>query len=102
MARDATPPRNNHAQYARGPQIDPALERDWQTYTVVEIFVTALPIDVTTFDIYKNFIRFGEIVKIKILGRSEGNYKPNAEIRFRWEAMCGCRFCLLTSSIDNP
>lgn len=55
----------------------------WRTYTFVDIFVHDLPPNVTTLDLYKNFIQYGEIGIITIKNTTGGTWKNQAEIRFK-------------------
>jgi len=56
---------------------------DWPTYTFVDVFVHDLPPNVSTFDVYKNFIQYGEIAIITIKNTTGGAWKNQADIRFK-------------------
>lgn len=56
---------------------------NWQTYTFVDVFVHDLPANVSTFDVYKNFIQYGEIAIITIKNSTGGAWKNQADIRFK-------------------
>jgi hypothetical protein len=53
------------------------------TYTFVDVFVHDLPSNVTTLDLYKNFIQYGEIAIITIKNVRGGAWKNQADIRFK-------------------
>jgi RNA recognition motif-containing protein len=55
----------------------------WRTYTFVDVFVHNLPLNVTTLDLYKNFIQYGEIAIITIKNAGGGTWKNQADIRFK-------------------
>jgi RNA recognition motif-containing protein len=56
---------------------------NWRTYTFVDVFVHNLPSNVTTFDLYRNFIQYGEIAIITIKNTRGGGWKNQADIRFK-------------------
>jgi hypothetical protein len=56
---------------------------NWRTYTFVDVFVHDLPWNVTTLDLYKNFIQYGEIAIITIKNVRGGAWKNQADIRFK-------------------
>jgi hypothetical protein len=56
---------------------------NWRTYTFVDVFVHDLPSNVTTLDLYKNFIQYGEIAIITIKNARGGAWKNQADIRFK-------------------
>ena len=55
----------------------------WRTYTFVDVFVQGLPPNVTTLDLYKNFIQHGEIAIITLKNSPGGAWKNQADIRFK-------------------
>jgi hypothetical protein len=56
---------------------------NWRAYTFVDVFVHDLPSNVTTLDLYKNFIQYGEIAIITIKNVRGGAWKNQADIRFK-------------------
>jgi hypothetical protein len=85
MAAVATsPPRSPHQN--NGPssrQASHYSHPDWLTYTFVDVFVYGLPPNVSTLDLYKNFVRHGAIAIITIKNASGGACKSQADIRFK-------------------
>jgi hypothetical protein len=80
----ASPPRSQHQN--NGPstrQASRGCHPDWLTYTFVDIFVHGLPPNVSTLDLYKNFVQHGEITMITIKNASGGALKRQADIRFK-------------------
>lgn len=55
---------------------------DWQRYSFVQIVVGSLPLGVTTLDIYQNFQRFGNVSRIAIFDRRQGDWSTRAEVQF--------------------
>jgi hypothetical protein len=56
---------------------------NWRTYTFIDVNVHDLPSNITTFDLYKNFIQYGEIAIITIRNTTGGSWKNQADIRFK-------------------
>lgn len=57
--------------------------QNWQSYTFVDVFIHGLPMQVSTYDLYKNFAQYGEIAKIAISENKQGGLKDHAEVRFK-------------------
>jgi hypothetical protein len=74
------PYQNNGASHR---QVSHGSHPNWRTYTFVDIFVHDLPSNVTTLDLYKNFIQYGEIAIITIKNTTGGAWKNQADIRFK-------------------
>ena len=64
------------------PQPCPVRE-EWKTYTFVDLFVSRLPADVTTKDIYQNFSQYGKISRIRINIASDGTKGRSATVMFK-------------------
>ena len=73
--------------YARGrhvePQVPEEFPEEWRGYTVVQVYADRLPFNVTTFEIYQNFKRYGNIDQITILEKIRAGDLPRAEICFK-------------------
>lgn len=80
----ASPPRSPYQNNGSpNRQVSDNSHPDWPNYTFVDIFVHGLPPNVSTLDLYKNFIQYGEIAIITIRNASGGAWRNQADIRFK-------------------
>jgi len=56
---------------------------EWTTWDFVDLFLTNLPQDIKTVDIWKNFRKEGEIALIDIFVTRSGQKDNKARLRFR-------------------
>lgn len=80
----ASPPRSPyHNNGFSNRQVTHNSDPDWRTFTFIDVFVYDLPVNVSTFDLYRNFIQYGEIAIITIKSTNGGAWKNQADIRFK-------------------
>jgi hypothetical protein len=68
----------------------PREHSDWKTYTFVDVYVSQLPKDVKTLEVFNNLHQFGNINRINITLTKEGIQAGGAVVRFKYVSLHIC------------